>query len=131
MYSGELHGIKQTQWRILHGYAAYRCSEAHKQTACVEHYLECITADSGDHGLVAVARSNDGKWAAPTCKPPTADGLLERYKDLGGFNYPILTTSPTAQRLFDVVRWPLLLVFLLDEVLLFHRNDQGIKSTTF
>lgn len=36
---------------------------------------------------------------------PTAKDLLGRYKDLtDSFSYPILTSSPKAQRLFDIVR---------------------------
>ena len=45
-----------------------------------------------------------GSWVEPTCKPPTAEQLLVRYKGLSGFTYPIQTSSPTAQRLFDLVR---------------------------
>ena len=44
-----------------------------------------------------------GSWAEPTCKPPTAEQLIARYKGLSGFTYPIQTSSPTAQRLFDLV----------------------------
>ena len=54
--------------------------------------------------------AKSGSWAEPTCKPPTAEQLVARYKDLSGFTYTIQTSSQTAQRLFDVVR-PLLAPF--------------------
>ncbi|EIE23263.1 hypothetical protein COCSUDRAFT_47568 [Coccomyxa subellipsoidea C-169] len=47
--------------------------------------------------------SKSTNWAPPTCQPPTVDALLNRYKELTNtFTYPILTTSPKAQRLFDI-----------------------------
>ena len=56
--------------------------------------------------MLAGAGTNDGRWAAPTCKPPNAEQLLGRYSGLEGqFSYPINTASPIAQRLFELVGW--------------------------
>lgn len=70
--------------------------------------------DIGACCLLAGAGTNDGRWAAPTCKPPTAKQLLSRYPGLETqFSYPINTASPTAQRLFDLVRQPSHMLFVL------------------
>ncbi|BDA50251.1 hypothetical protein COCOBI_15-3800 [Coccomyxa sp. Obi] len=47
--------------------------------------------------------SRETTWSPPTCEPPTAEDLLDRYVELTDhFTYPILTSSPTAQKLFDI-----------------------------
>lgn len=61
--------------------------------------------ESGHTHVCAGYFSKSSSWSAPTCQMPTAKDLLGRYKDLtDSFSYPILTSSPKAQRLFDIVR---------------------------
>ena len=42
-------------------------------------------------------------WQPPTCTPPTAGMLIQKYMDMRDFTYPIATASGKAQRLFDIV----------------------------